>query len=378
MVDRREFLRLSLIGAAVAGLPACGSAAVAATGARKMLFVIQRGAADGLAALAPIGDPAFAGLRGALADEAARGHKIESDFALHPKLSGLASMYGAGDALFVHAVATPYRARSHFDGQNILESGAAKPYSIESGWLNRLVGELGGVESVAIAQTVPLAMRGDVDVGSYTPSRLPEAGDDLLVRIGDLYAQDAELAPIWNEAMQLRASVGEVARGNDGKSMGALAAKLMQGAEGARIAMVESEGWDTHQNQKGRLDKQFGQLDALLDSFKAGMGAEWADTLVVVATEFGRTAAINGTGGTDHGTASLAMLVGGAVSGGKMVGDFPGLRSLYEGRDLMPTMDLDSLILGAVTQHFALDEGRLSPLLFPETRPKALQAKLIG
>lgn len=378
MFDRREFLRLSLIGATVAGLPACGSAAMAASGSRKMLFVIQRGAADGLAALAPIGDPAFSGLRGALAEAATGGHRIDGDFALHPKLSGLAQLYGAGDAMFVHAVATPYRARSHFDGQNILESGAAKPYSIESGWLNRLVGELGGVESVAIAQTIPLAMRGDADVGSYTPSRLPAAGDDLLVRIGDLYAQDPQLAPLWNEAMELRASVGEVARGNDGQSMGALAAKLMQGPGGARIAMVESEGWDTHQNQKGRLDKQFGQLDALLGAFKDGMGAEWDQTLVVVATEFGRTAAINGTGGTDHGTASLAMLVGGAVAGGKMVGDWPGLRNLYEGRDLMPTTELDSLILGAVSQHFQIDEGRLSPLLFPETRPKALQAKLIA
>lgn len=378
MFDRREFLRLSVIGAAVTGLPACGTAAMAASANRKLLFVIQRGAADGLAALAPIGDPAFSGLRGSHAEDAARGHKIESDFALHPRLGNLASLYKAGDALFVHAVATPYRARSHFDAQNVLESGAAKPYSIESGWMNRLVGELGGVESVAIAQTLPLAMRGDAEVGSYTPPRLPTAGDDLLVRIGDLYARDPELGPMWNEAMELRAAVGEVARGNDGKSMGALAAKLMAGTTGAQIAMVESEGWDTHQNQKGRLDKQFGQLDALLASFKESMGGEWGQTLVLVATEFGRTAAINGTGGTDHGTGSLAILAGGAVAGGRMVGDWPGLHSLYEGRDLQPTSDLDALILTAVTQHFGLDDDRLASLLFPDTRPKALQSKLIG
>ena len=139
------------------------------------------------------------------------------------------------------------------------------------------------------------------------------------------------------------------------------------GPEGARVAVIETGGWDTHANQRGRLGFQLRGLDALIAALKAGLGEEWQRTLVLVATEFGRTAAPNGTGGTDHGTGAMAMLLGGAVAGGRVIADWPGLgaSALYEGRDLKPTLGLDALIASAVAQHYRLDFARTARTLFP-------------
>jgi uncharacterized protein (DUF1501 family) len=166
--------------------------------------------------------------------------------------------------------------------------------------------------------------------------------------------------------------------GQKGAATGALAARMLVG-DGARIAMIETNGWDTHSGQRGRLNAQLKDLDQTLTALKAGLGAEWANTLVVVATEFGRTVRPNGTGGTDHGQASVSMLLGGAVAGGKVLADWPGLTpsALYEGRDLKPTTDLDSLIAGALAQHYAIDPARAMTMLFPESRGSALRQPLI-
>jgi uncharacterized protein (DUF1501 family) len=377
MFDRRNILQLGGASLAIAGLPRVAFAAAAATD-RRFLFVIQRGAADGLATLSPTGDPAFAGLRGDLADVAG-GARIDPMFTLHPALAETAKLYAAKQASFVHAVASPYRDRSHFDGQNVLESGGGAPYRVKDGWMNRLLGQLPGGKAVALAPTVPLALRGDRPVSSYAPSNLPDAEDDLLIRIGDLYAQDPQLGPLWNQAQATRMKAGAIGDAKGGAAVGALAAKLMSGNDGARIAVVETNGWDTHNGQKGRLNAQLRGLDALIAAYRAGMGVEWNKTLVLVATEFGRTAKANGTGGTDHGTGALAMLAGGAVAGGRIVADWPGLApgALYEGRDLKPTMDLDALIATALAQHFRIEGRAMASTLFPDTRPTALAQRFV-
>jgi uncharacterized protein (DUF1501 family) len=166
--------------------------------------------------------------------------------------------------------------------------------------------------------------------------------------------------------------------GQNGAAIGALTAKML-GGDGARIAMIETNGWDTHSGQRGRLNAQLRSLDQLLAALKSGLGVDWANTLVIVATEFGRTARPNGTGGTDHGQASAAMLLGGAVRGGTVIADWPGLASaaLYEGRDLKPTTDLDALIAGALAQHYGLEPARAMATLFPESRGSPLRQPLI-
>ena len=381
MLTRRFFLNAG--GAAAAALSLPRMAFARANTDRRFVFVIQRGAADGLSILGPTGDPQHADLRGGFDQDLATGAKLDSFFSLHPALAETAKMYAARQALFVHAVASPYRDRSHFDGQNVLETGGAAAYQLRDGWLNRLLGLVPAADSKALAlsDTVPMALRGRNEVSSYAPSKLPDPSEDLLQRVASLYGPDPQLHALWTQAMATRMTAGDVdAAGQNGAAIGEVAAKLLSGESGARIAMIETNGWDTHSGQRGRLSAQLKNLDQTIAALKTGLGADWANTLVVVATEFGRTARPNGTGGTDHGQASVAMLLGGAVAGGRVVADWPGLSpaALYEGRDLKPTTDLDALIAGALAQHYDLAPARVLASLFPSSRGSAFAQPLIA
>jgi uncharacterized protein (DUF1501 family) len=382
MIDRRHFVRSGALGVAALGLAPRLAFAKAETD-KRFVFIIQRGAADGLGTVAPIGDPAFIGARGPLAEDFASALKLDSMFALHPSLATVGGMYGKGQALFAHAVASPYRDRSHFDGQNVLETGGAGAYQVKDGWLNRLLSVLppSQAKAIAVAATVPLALRGPHEVSSYAPSALPDASDDLLQRVSMLYEGDSQLHALWSEAMGTRLLTSDLAgdNGRNAAATGALAARLIAPANGARIAMIETGGWDTHAGQRARLGQQLKGLDAMIGALQTGLGPVWADTMVLVATEFGRTVAINGTGGTDHGTGSSAMLIGGGVKGGRVMADWPGLgtAALYEGRDLKPTMQLDALIGGAVSAHFGVEPGRAMAALFPATNRTAAVQGLV-
>ncbi|MBK6007887.1 DUF1501 domain-containing protein [Ramlibacter ginsenosidimutans] len=351
---------------------------------RRFVFIIQRGAADGLHTVVPYADPAYAALRGALAIDPASATKLDGSFALHPSLQEFGRLYTQGQALFVHAVASPYRDRSHFDGQNVLESGGTAPYQLKDGWMNRLVRLLPqrGKEAIAFAPTVPLALRGAAEVSSYAPSALPAANEDLLLRVQQLYEGDAQLHALWSAAMDAQNMAGAAGQGGkrqDPAELGRVAANFLAQPQGPRIAMIETGGWDTHSAQAPRLAAQLRNLDALVAALREGLGAAWQQTVVLVATEFGRTAAANGTGGTDHGTASAALLAGGAVQGGRVIADWPGLAAsaLYEGRDLRPTQDLDALIAATAADAFALDRDRVARALFPEMRAGRALPRLV-
>jgi uncharacterized protein (DUF1501 family) len=348
---------------------------------RRFVFVIQRGAADGLAIVAPYADPDYARLRGALAIDATTAPRLDGLFALHPALAETARLYAAQQALFVHAVASPYRDRSHFDGQNVLESGGTLPFERKDGWLNRLLQLLPRTsnEAIAIAPTVPLALRGAAEVTSYAPSALPQASDDLLLRVQQLYSGDAQLHALWNAAMDARGMAGAATRQQNPAELGRLAASFLARPEGPRIAMLETGGWDTHSAQAPRLAGQLKSLDTMLAALRDGLGSAWANTTVLVATEFGRTAAVNGTGGTDHGTASAAMLLGGTVQGGRVLTDWPGLApgALYQGRDLHPTMNLDALIAAALGETFGIDPQRVQRALFQGSLPVQTLPRLL-
>lgn len=383
MLTRRSFIAASTAAGTLASLSSPRVAFARAGGERRFVFIIQRGAADGLNIVAPTGDPFFARMRGDLAQDVAGGARLDSFFTLHPALVETGKIYGDKQALFVHAVASPYRDRSHFDGQNVLETGGSAAYRVKDGWMNRLLGLVPAADAKALAlsSTVPMALRGNRDVSSYASSQLPSPTDDLLARVTAMYSSDAQLHGIWSAALDTRMKAGDPMQaggGPKGAAVGALAAKMLTG-DGARIAMIETNGWDTHSGQKGRLNVQLRDLDQMLAALKTGLGTEWSNTLVVVATEFGRTVRPNGTGGTDHGQASVAMLLGGAVAGGRVIADWPGLNdaALYEGRDLRPTTDLDALIAGALAQHYAIEPGRALSTLFPETRGSALKQSLI-
>ncbi|MDR6470436.1 uncharacterized protein (DUF1501 family) [Paraburkholderia graminis] len=367
MSSRRQFLRVAAAGAgAILVSPRIAFANVVSE--RRFVFVIQRGAADGLNIVVPYAEPAYAKLRGALAIDPSSAHRLDGSFALHPALTQMATMYADRQALFVHAVASPYRDRSHFDGQNVLETGSASPYQVKDGWLNRLAALLPAARETAIAfaPTVPMALRGTAAVTSYAPSALPPAPDDLLMRVSQLYDDDAQLRPLWESAMTARGLAGDAGARQDPASLGKLAAGFLARDDGPRIAMIETGGWDTHSAQNARLGNQLKALDTMLAALRDGMGPAWRKTTVLVATEFGRTAAANGTEGTDHGTGSVAMVLGGAVAGGRVVADWPGLtpRDLYEARDLKPTASLDALIAGAASEALGLDPKHTARALF--------------
>ncbi|KAB7644454.1 DUF1501 domain-containing protein [Polymorphobacter fuscus] len=366
MIDRRLFLGL---GAATWLTPQLALAAAATD--RRLVFIILRGAMDGLAAVMPVGDPAYAALRGNFGPPPDAGVPLPlgPDFALHPALAQTGALYARGEALFVHAIASPYRERSHFDAQNVLETGGTAAYARKDGWLNRLLPLLPatGEPAIALAQTLPMALRGTATATAFAPSQLATADDDLLARAGMLYAADPQLHRLWSDALAARTLAGADARGKANPAgLGRLAATFLAKPHGARIAVIELNGWDTHSGQAGRLNAQLRQLDTVIAALKDGLGADWAHTVVIAATEFGRTAAPNGTGGTDHGTGGVAMVAGGAVKGGRVVTDWPGLApaKLFDGRDLAATTDLRALFAGLAAEHFALDPMRVARRVF--------------
>jgi len=376
MIDRRTLIAAGALGG-VGILLIPGLTVARAATDQRFVFVIMRGAADGLNIVAPTGDPAFASARGVLARDAQGGAKLDSMFTLHPAMVQSAKLYAAGEALFVHAVASPYRDRSHFDGQNVLETGGDAPYRLKDGWMNRMLALLppADARAIAIAPAVPLALRGPQPVETYAAGPQPRVSDDLLLRVSRLYEGDEQLHAVWERALSTRALVGDLGAdaGRNAVALGTLAAKMLAGEKGARIAMIESGGWDTHTVQRSRLIGQLTGLDGMIAAMKAGLGPDWNRTTILVATEFGRTVAPNGTGGTDHGTASVAMLFGGGVKGGRVIADWPGLAAagLYQGRDLKPTASLHSVVAGAVAGHFGLEPSRVVAGLFPGSTAKA-------
>jgi uncharacterized protein (DUF1501 family) len=365
----------------------------------RLVVVILRGALDGLATVAPIGDPDYAGLHGSIA-LSANGPKaanmLDSFFGLHPAMPETSRMYRDKKVAVVHAVASPYRERSHFDGQDVLESGFAGPGRVQSGWLNRALEGLPKGDRVmsglAIGPTTPLVLRGAAPTVAWAPVALPQAGEDTAIRLMDLYSQrDPALAKALNAGLQLdKAAQGDDMKPKPGTNGAAAmrlvargAAKLMSADDGPRIAALAFDGWDTHANEggaTGRLAQLLGGLDGALAEFESGLGARWRDTVIVVVTEFGRTARINGTAGTDHGTGTVALLVGGAVKGGRVISDWPGLKpaNLYQGRDLAPTADLRAVFKGVLHDHLGVSERTLADAVFPDSaQVRAMKGLLV-
>jgi len=403
MVTRRQFLESSLFAGATSVMASRLAFANAPTDSR-FVFVLLRGALDGLAAVPPVGDPDYAALRGQIAltkagDGAAL--PLDSTFSLHPSLKFLHASYAAQELAVLHAVASPYRERSHFDGQNVLECGGLRPHEVQSGWINRALGAMpGGVREsgVALGANVPLAMRGPVEVASWSPTRLTALDDQTLARITDLYARDPLLSRRLAEALESDAIATEAQEAVDAQPEAAMtganlverdakekrntnaryteaaraAAGFLKRDDGPRVAMFDTSGWDTHANEgaaQGQLALRLRGLDLALESLKDSLGPVWRHTVVMIATEFGRTAAINGTRGTDHGTGAAAFLLGGAVAGGRVIADWPGLAraSLHENRDLRPTRDLRAVVKGVLRDHLDVPASALDAGVFPES-----------
>jgi uncharacterized protein (DUF1501 family) len=366
----------------------------------RLLVIILRGALDGLGAVAPVGDPDWIGLRGDRAlvlDGKTPALPLDSFFALNPAMPNFHRLYQVKQAAIVHASATPYRERSHFDGQDVLESGINRPGG-DSGWLNRALLALepngsvnpGGSRAIGIGTTTPLMVRGRAPILSWAPQRVLPASADTQARLLDLYQHtDARLASVLAERQRL-AGLGGTAVVADPMSSeqaalgtpiatrirtyfaetAGAAARFLAKPDGPRVGALSYVGWDTHMNEgaaAGQLANLLGALDGAIAAVESGMGEAWRQTAVAVVTEFGRTARINGTDGTDHGTATVAFLAGGALAGGRVIADWPGLKTaqLFEARDLKPTTDLRAVLKGLLRDHLRVEERALAESVFP-------------
>ncbi|MDQ8729066.1 DUF1501 domain-containing protein [Bradyrhizobium sp. LHD-71] len=393
---RRSLLIGGASFAAWAYLPKFARASTSG-GDPRLIVVILRGALDGLATVAPIGDPDYAKLHGSIAllpTGANAALPLDSFFSLHPAMPNFARLYREKNAAVVHATATGYRERSHFDGQDVLESGYAGPGRVQSGWLNRALEQLPRGERVAgalaVGPTAPLILRGAAPTVGWAPVAVPQAAEDTASRLLDLYARrDPVLAKALTQGLQLDRTAAREDNMRPGRGVGYMrvaargVAKLMAADDGPRIAALAFDGWDTHANEGGpvgRLALLLGGLDNAFAEFEQGLGAYWGNTAVVVVTEFGRTARINGTDGTDHGTGTVALLAGGAIAGGRVVADWPGLKeaSLHEGRDLKPTTDLRAVLKGVMKDHLGLSDSALVTSVFPDSGAIKPMQGLVG
>lgn len=413
--DPRFPSRRHILGGMAASLSFWGLApgrALAAGRDPRLLVMVLRGGLDGLSMVAPVGDPDYARLRGPLAlpmEGPSAGLRLDSLFTLNRRMAFLGELYSRREALAVQAVATPYRSRSHFDGQDVLESGLPEVGRVMDGWLNRALADLPAATSaprkgLAMGAVVPLVMRGPAPVLSWIPdtSTRPLRASTT-ARLADLYAAtDPRLAKAFAEGLAIE-RVGRAPPGGSGLGIGKAsggvgqppprpfadlvataeaAARFLSAADGPRIGALSFDGWDTHADEgavEGQLGNRLAGLDLALRTLHDGLGEAWKETVVAIVTEFGRTARPNGTNGTDHGTATVAWLAGGAVKGGRVVADWPGLgdAALHEGRDLRPTTDLRAVLKGVLQDHVGVPAARLSGDVFPGSSAVRALAGLI-
>ena len=337
---------------------------------KKFIFILLRGAMDGLSALVP-DDTKIRIMRRSLLLSTKEHHNLQNGFLLHPSFSNLKTLYEAGDATFIHAASTPYRNRSHFDGQDYLEVLGAN--NLSDGWMNRVLSSHGG-KGLAIARAIPISMVGTAPVSNWSPPLFDAVPENLLEQLTDLYSSDPQLAASLRDAKsnQLTIPINPAdARKFSFKYPIALAAlgRLMSAEGGPNVGMVGLEGWDTHANQAGALNRKFKSLDDGLLDLKQELGPHWENSCIVVCSEFGRTVEVNGTRGTDHGTGGLMMLLGGVVDGGNIKGDWPGIqkKDLYQGRDLAPANDVTAVLKGVLRDHLGIDRQTLDTKIFPNS-----------
>jgi uncharacterized protein (DUF1501 family) len=358
---------------------------------KKLVVVICRGGMDGLSVSPPVGDANYAALRGSIAMQRDQVRMLDETFGLHPELKAVHALAQKGQARIAPAIASPDRARSHFEAQDVLETGSAKVYGAETGWLNRTLEALAPVrkvEGLSVGTTAPLILRGKVQAASWSPGKLVDETARLPGLLQDLYKSDPLLGPAFargleTEAMAETAMAGMAASGSmaapdlvrnrggaeTARKLGSTLGGFMTQAGGPQIAAVSLDGFDTHANQPGQIATRLSYMDAVLDGLHQGLGAEWKNTVVIAVTEFGRTARVNGTGGTDHGTASTGLILGGALKPGGIVGDWPGLadKALFENRDTAPTLDMRGLFKGVLADHMGVDRALLDRKIFPDS-----------
>jgi uncharacterized protein (DUF1501 family) len=386
MISRRQFIAGSALALPSILIPRIAFATTPHT-RNRFILVILRGGMDGLAAVPPYGDKHYKSSRGSLAlAEPGDDHGIldmNGFFGLHPSLPSLHELYQSKELIAIHGTAPPYSQRSHFDAQNILESGVSTPNSVRDGWLFRSLAEANaGNEhnaAMSIGASIPLVLRGATPVGSWSPDNLPQPDDDTMSRVLALYQNDQRLRATVESMLATSNMVNDLEPANNSRRFNhqytEATARFLSHPEGPGIAVMETSGWDTHANQGSHIGSLAGRLagfDGGARTLKDKLGSTWDRTVVLAVTEFGRTVAMNGTRGTDHGVGSAAFLFGGAVKGGQVIADWPGLakHKRHAGRDLAPTIDQRQIFKSVLIDHLGADPGFVEHHVFPDSADK--------
>ncbi|TRX53951.1 DUF1501 domain-containing protein [Thalassomonas sp. M1454] len=381
-MKRRQFVKMLGASASLVAMQSPVLAAINKSSKKpaKIVWLVLRGAMDSLHTVVPVTDPDYVALRPKLSkafkDELL---PLDANFALHPSLKHLHSLYKNKQMSPVVAVGSGYPKRSHFDGQDYLESGLST-MNHDTGWLGRAMNQLElqpNSKALAVANSVPISLRDTNKVSSWYPTNLKDADESIYDSLMNLYQDDELLLSRLNEGLNTQQMAGENTSKKRAKfiDLARSCGKLLASDNGTDCAMLEFGGWDTHNNQAFRLAKQLSDLDSGIAALQQELGEHWQNTVVMVATEFGRTVKENGTGGTDHGTGGAMFMLGGAVNGGKVLGNWPGLKAeqLFAGRDLMPTTSTFSWIATVLQQHWQLSNADISKV-FPDA--KAYKVKL--
>lgn len=380
MMKRRQFVKMLGASASLVMMqsPVLAEINKSHKKSAKVVWLVLRGGMDSLHTVVPYNDPDYASLRPKLAktfkDDLL---PLNSDFALHPSLKHMHGLYKNKQMMPIVAVGSGYPKRSHFDGQDYLESGLTT-MDHDTGWLGRAINLLQvqpNSKALAVANSVPISLRDTEKVSTWYPSNLKDADENIYESLMDLYQDDELLSSRLNEGLNTQDMAGNSKTKKKGKfvDLARACGKLLASNNDTDCAMLEVGGWDTHNNQSFRLTRQLTDLDNGIAALQEELADDWQNTVVMVATEFGRTAKENGTGGTDHGTGGAMFILGGAVNGGKVLGQWPGLKEeqLFDGRDLMPTTSTFSWIATVLQQHWQLSNDDISKVF-----PSALAYKV--
>jgi uncharacterized protein (DUF1501 family) len=371
-ISRRDFLKGTATSLFLAGfnLPAL------ATSSRKknLVVIMLRGGMDGLCAVPVIGDKNFEKRRKSILIE--NTIKLNSDFALHPKLIGFNKCWNENTGSIVHATSIPYKQRSHFEGQNLMESGGKVPYQEKTGWVGRAMklANLQG-DGLALSLPMPLLLRGIPKNNNYFPTwgRLPRK--DTLDLLKSVYADSSE-----DELLQMMDFIkkrkDEQMMGGTGggdrqknKNLARQAAKYLRKSDGPRVAVFEVNGFDTHAAQggvDGTHTECLVEMDEIINNLRDNLQEAYKDTVILTVTEFGRTIKQNGGNGTEHGYGTAIFMAGGLLKKSQVHTDWPGLKrkEMYEGRDLNATIDARSVYASAMSTVFDLDFKRIQKDVF--------------
>lgn len=325
---------------------------------KNLVIVILRGGLDGLGAV-PVIDRRLSAVRPDIGLSSP--NKITSDFMLHSKLATFFDLWKKNKASVVHATNIPYTQRSHFEGQNLMESGGYKPYSHSTGWLGRGM-ETAELQGLAISLPMPLLLRGRVTADNFYPSWMQKPGIESKIK-ASMASHDVE-SPVFEAMERIVARpfsmMNYTGGGNNPAKLAKIAAEQLRLETGPRVAVFDINGFDTHAAQggdEGELGRHLFEFDTVIKELATHLDMEFENSLILSLTEFGRKLEQNGGKGTEHGYGTAILMAGGLIKQAQVYTDWPGLKhsELFEGQDLNSTIDARAVYCSAMSACFDID-----------------------